>query len=791
MLSTTRHRGTPSSRAGDQGGEVGEKPVLRDSRRRWPNLLLLGLAVLLVGWLCISRGWGAAQPVLAIAATLIIPGELLLRALPGEWRLSTLERFAVSVALSYVVGVVLAGGLAELGILNGRGLLAAALGFVVLVALGWRRWRPPAVSVAPTVTSFLIIVVAGAATSVLFHLYPYVGDRIFLGQLDVSMDVLRAGHVPSSSFAFGHAVTFPVNYVFYSFFLAWPIHLSGGTGYPAWSELAAALRGVHLVLFASFWMLVGRELLRVSGSRRPIVACWVALPVLMLLNLDVQGKFREALVEGFAMALGAVALWAVMRWTREGDRRAALVAFALIACLVGTHLPALVSTMLFCGAWLMVADGSARAAHLSRRGSLFLWLRRLVLRIGFLVAALAVGGVALRAATGHSPVALTDTAISEGSSNGTATLRALKLLIDLPLARFDSNESLLSRRWGATALFVVGPYVWATVVVGGLALIGLVVTRRRPALRGLAWCGIAGLSVLAYCGAGMLLSGDSLMPANVIMRNTFYIWIPLCCAILIGLQGLVEAVEKVVAGRSRLIPLGALVAPLILVVAIVPLVQEKGHRVDSSGWIARRNLTPDGLTALRWVAHHTPRNARVALSETSYGTRLYTDRTMVTEGKATIESPLVVAAANDVIAESIEFFLPVRSPQLFIHHHIDYLVAGSNLTRGLGSLAGTPVLRGYPQLNRFPFRLFRSKVPYLKGVFSAGGVRVYKVIPGRLPTFQEREVKHGEPIPACRVQLCITRVVYDGPVRCGLKHLSSESRVCLVRTRGPAESARF
>jgi hypothetical protein len=791
MVTATSHRRSASRDAGDPKAEPPETPLLRSSWRRWPNLVLMGLAVLLVGWVFVSGGWQAGRADLAIAATLILPGELLLRVAPGPWRLSTLERFAVSVALSYVIGVVLAGALAELGILDGRGMLAAALVFAVLAGLSRRRWRPPAVSFAPTATAFLIIVVAAAASSALYHVYPYVGDRIFLGQLDVSLDVLRAGHVPSASTAFDHAAVFPVNYVFYGFFLAWPSHLSGGTGYPAWSELAAALRGAHLALFASFWMLVGRELLRICGRGVPKIACWAALPLLMLLNLNVQGKFREALVEGFAMALGAVALWAVMRWTRDGDRRAALVAFALIASLVGTHLPSLVSTMLFCGAWLVVADESGRATHLTRGRSVYLWLRRLALRGGFLVAALAVGGLALRTATGHSPVALTNTAISSGSSNGPATLRALKLLIDLPLARFTSTESLLNRRWDATALAVVGPYVWAAVLVGVLALIGLALTPKRQLLRGLAWCAIAALLVLAYCGVGMLVSGGSLTPANVIMRNTFYIWIPFCCAVLIGLQCLIEAVDGLVAGRRRLIPLGALIAPLILVVAIVPLVQDKGSRVVSSGWIARRNLTPDGLTALRWVAHHTPRNARVALSETSYGTRLYTDRTIVTEGKATIESPLVVAAANDVIAESVEFFLPVRSPQLFIHHDIDYVVVGSNLTRGLGSLAGTPVLRGYPQLNRFPFRLFRSKVPYLKGVFRAGAVRVYRVIPGRLPTFQEREVKHGEPIPACRVQLCITRVVYDGPVRCGLKHLSSESQVCLVRTRGPAESARF
>ncbi len=789
--------GTAKSEAAHAAGPVGV-----ERRMRVTTAAVLAIALVLILVALILEGVNGAVAPVAFALLFTLPGGLVRRCVVPQWRLGALESILVDLVVSCAALVVFGAVMAASGSLTSGPVSVLGIAAIAALVVGVRRRGGVNDEWLTAVRAWAVFAAIGAVGVCLFHVEPRIGDRIYLGQLRTSVEVLQAGRIPSTSWTFGAETPFPFNYVFFNVIFA----VVGAAGrlasWPAWERMSAVLRMLQLSVFVMAWYLVGREMLRRFRNGYLAWACSVVLPVILLYNLALRNKFRAPLIEGFAIAILGIAMWSAMRMTAATgtERRTyGAVSGLSVALMIGIHLPVFIEAVGLIGAWLLVArvpsppetsetsERSARTSppRLARRspvrrriGALFRWLMPFAIS--------SAGAIALLGfLTGTNPFSPAADAVSPRLA-----FRAYLFYLGEPLSR-ASIASFQAPRLGAAYTLVRAPYSGVTVVlaiIGGLGLL-FVTFRDRSTWRIMGWWLLAAVFTSVYAALGFYFGRTDVTPWNAVTRNAFYIWVPIAFAICFGVRAVASLVEGRAGrrhrrghrsrrtGRSAVV---ALLATAILVIVLQPMQRDLIPVIREFGWIQQSALTADGQNALVWVSRHTPRNAVVMTSEQTSGTNIITDRRSITEGYATLESRVVTSRAVKTLGAATEFFLPVHSPVVLSERNVQYLISGGPGLYGEPKFGGVPLIVKFyetilPAIGLTPL----EGLPYLRPVYRSGVVTVYRVDRERLPTVTEFEVRGEEAPPPCATDVCIIRRHIDGG-ECPAEQTSAEPGVCLI-----------
>lgn len=733
--------------------------------------------------LCVAavlEGLTGATAALVCAFAFVVPGDALRRAIPVPVPRGVGETIAVDFLGSCVVLVALGGLLNTFGGLT-RGTTVIAAVVAVGALFGYARARNGRSKGVPTSLRAIALTLIFSAVSVcLFHIAPHIGDRIFLGQMRTSIEIVQHHQIPSTTWTFGARTPFPINYVFYDLIFGVMALLGGFHDWAGWKLLAGALRLEQLGLFAIVWYLVGRAVLRRFPSNLLTKVCAFALPALLLFNLGLINKFREPLVEGFGVVVLGVALWARLRSENEpASTRRWYLALSVVgaALLAGIHFPVFSEAVFLIGPLVVIGSGTALAGDLASR--LKAVARAAAPYIGGTVVALIV----MQVLAGATPLTLASDPVSRR-----VVFRAYLLYLGDPLTTRTLSDFVM-QRWSSSFLLTQGPFTDTAAVVGIVALIGIVVIglRVRAERRIIAWLLLTSFLTSLYVGSGFLWGRTVVTPWNAITRNAFYIWFPIVIAGVLGVRVALTAVEfrrvdrpvrRKVKSGVRVIALAALIFGLLY-----PFASAYWTTFTDNGWIIQSQMTPDGERALRWVSDHTPSRSVILTSEDTFGSSLVSRREMVTEGFATLESGPVTRAAVKNLTEATEFLLPVHAPRILVEQRVDYVVARSGVY--------VPAeLGGYPLLGNYYARLLPvlsgsvlEQVPYLHLMHRSGAIGVYRVARNEIPPTSTVSIGPDQAPPPCLSGVCL---VYQRIRRgnCPPEQTSTERNLCIIRQVG-------
>lgn len=736
-----------------------------------------GVALLTVAVAAGLEGLTGATVVFVCAFAFVVPGDAFRRAVRAPALHGVLETMAVDFVASCAVLIALGGFLAAFGgLTRGKVLLltAVVLAGLVACAIGGANRTTGA---SASVRAFCLMLILASVSVCLFHIAPQIGDRIFLGQMRTSIELVQHRQIPTTTWTFGARTSFPINYVFYNLIFGLMTKFGGLDGWTAWKLLAAALRLVQLGVFVIVWYLAGRALLRRFRPNLLTTVCAAAIPAVLLFNLGLINKFREPLVEGFGIILLGVALWSRLR--ANGERRAARSWFSglsvlAVALLVGIHFPVFSEAVFLIGSLVVIGAVSGPARTI--RSKLAAAARVAGLYVGATVGAL----IAMQVLVGATPISVASDAVSRRTA-----FRAYLLYLGDPLTTRSLRDFVL-QRWSSSFLLTQDPFTDTAVTIGVVALVGLVViaVRIREERAVIVWLVGAATLTAAYVGLGFFFGRTVITPWNAVTRNAFYLWFPITIAGALGLRVALTAVEarttdgvirsKVRSG-ARLITVLALVGGLV-----VPFLSAYWKTFSENGWILQSQMTPDGERALQWLADHSPAQSVVLTSEDTFGSSLVTQRRIVTEGFATLESGPVTRAAVKTLTQATEFFLPAHSPQILLEQHVDYVVgrSGAYLPGELG---------GYPLLGNYGGRLLPvlsetllEQIPYLHAVVRFGAVVIYHVERGEIPPTTIVALGPGQPAPPCTAGVCLEyQRMRSGD--CPPEQTSTERDLCIIR----------
>jgi hypothetical protein len=713
----------------------------------------------------------AALSLVAVAFLLTMPGDVLRRAAVPRWRLHPLWLAAVDVLLSMVVLIAIGLSLAAAGRFSmvGLGLVVAMAGFGLIA---WLR-RGVAIQARATLGVFAAVGVLAGAGIVLLSLKQTVPDRIALGQLDTAVEVAKLGAIPELASSFGSTVAFPTHYLFYDVVMGTLLIASGSTTGQGLLELMAALRVPTAAWLGLCLTLAGMDFLAIAIPRSQRFGPWlrlalgVTLPAVALFNIVIEAKVREALTEGIALGLLGLGLAAAFRATDGHGRRRfrwSVIAGSAIGVIAGTHLPALAGAALILGPWFALALLAALAAearpHLGdaqvgrragRRLAALIWrfAPMVAIPLGALLAYDIVGGGTLGRLLGG--------AVGQGASDPAAAFRALLLLSADPLSRATPAE-FLQRYLQPGQMFVDPAFgaLAASLLGLGAAMLALSlgdVTWRVPV-----WIAIGVAGTLLYADSAVLIGATTIEPWNAIMRNSYYVWLPLAFVGLLGAASVPMALNSV-AGRFRRGTRWVWLAPMVgiaLVAAMVlqPVARAEARQIRGVGWLTAGQMTPAGFRALTWLAQNTPFDAVVLMPEVTYGSELIAGRTILSEGKGTLESSEVTAAAIRTLDATIAFYLPSHDPSILIDGAVDYVVAFGEGPYAQPQFGGLPLLRSY--IARVSGLEPMSALAYLTEVHRDTGVVIYAVARERVPAIQVDQVPSRDaPAPPCTHERCL------------------------------------
>ena len=276
------------------------------------------------------------------------------------------------------------------------------------------------------------------------------------------------------------------------------------------------------------------------------------------------------------------------------------------------------------------------------------------------------------------------------------------------------------------------------------------------------------------------------------MRNAFYVWVPIAFLALFGVASVVRLVTVRIERRSPAShgagPWAGAVLSLAVVAAVAaPVVVKQAGDVARLGWLSPSRLTPAGLDALRWLADNTAPDSRILTPEVTFGSQLVAERELVTDGKGTLESPTVTAAAVAVLDGMGRFFLPARDPSVLSDYEIDYVLTVGDGIYKPGQFGGTPLLTSYVARLADVRATPLAELPYLRLVYERGDARIFRVLPDRLPTLQVDDLVAGAKLPPCRAELCLAYL--RGSTGCAKTKLTTELDVCVVVRKRPAAGA--
>lgn len=753
---------------------------MRRRRDSVATLAVGAVALLALFVATVLEGLTGASAALVCAVAFVVPGDALRRAIPAPVPHGVGETIAIDFLGSCVVLVALGGLLNTLGALT-RGTTVIVTLVVVVALFGYARGRGGRTKGVPTSLRAVGLTLTFSAISVcLFHIAPHIGDRIFLGQMRTSIEIVQHHRIPSTTWTFGAHTAFPINYVFYDLIFGVITLLGGFHEWTGWKLMAGALRLEQLGLFAIVWYLVGRAVLRRFPSNLLTKVCAFALPALLLFNLGLINKFREPLVEGFGVVVLGVALWARLRSDDEpSSTRPWYLGLSVlgVALLAGIHFPVFSEAVFLIGPLVVIGSGTALATDISSR--LKAIARAAAPYIGGTVGAL----IAMQVLAGATPITLASDPVSRR-----VAFRAYLLYLGDPLTT-RSLSAFVMQRWSSSFLLTQDPFTDTAAVVGIVALIGILAIglRLRAERRVIAWLLLTSFLTSVYVGTGFLWGRTVVTPWNAITRNAFYIWFPIVIAGILGLRVALTAIEfrrvdrpvrRKVKSGTRVMALAALLFGLLY-----PFASAYWATFTDNGWIIQSQMTPDGERALRWVSDHTPAHAVILTSEDTFGSSLVARRQMVTEGFATLESGAVTRAAVKNLTEATEFLLPAHAPRILVEQHVDYVVARSGVY--------VPAeLGGYPLLGNYYSRLLPvlssivlDQIPYLHLVHRSGAVGVYRVARNEIPPTSMVSIGPDQTPPPCASGVCLAyQTIRRGD--CPPEQTSTERNLCIIRQVG-------
>ena len=739
------------------------------------------VAALTLSLAAILEGLTGATVVFVCAFAFVVPGEALRRAVRAPALHGVFETMAVDFVGSCAVLVALGGFLNAFGgLTRGKALLLTVVVLAGLLACAIGS-ADRTTGASASIRAFSLIMILGSVSVCLFHIAPQIGDRIFLGQMRTSIEIVQHRQIPARTWTFGARTSFPINYVFYDLIFGLMTKFGGLNGWAAWKLLAAALRLVQLGLFAIVWYLAGRTVLRRFPPNLLTTVCAAALPAVLLFNLGLINKFREPLVEGFGIILLGVALWARLR--ADGEPTATRSWFAGlsvlgVALLVGIHFPVFSEAIFLIGALVVVGTASGPAQTV--RSKLASAARVAGLYVAGTVGAL----ITMQFLVGATPISVASDAVSRSTA-----FRAYLLYVGDPLTN-RSLRDFVMQRWSSAFLLTQDPFTDAAVMIGIVALIGIVIiaVRIRDERAVILWLVGAAMLTAVYVGLGFLFGRTVITPWNAVTRNAFYIWFPIAIAGALGLRVALTVVEarrtdglvrRKLRTGARVITILALVVGLVL-----PFFTFYRKTFSENGWILQSQMTPNGERALQWLADHSPPRSVVLTSEDTFGSSLVSQRRMVTEGFATLESGPVTRAAVRSLTQATEFLLPAHSPQILVEQHVDYVVgrSGAYLPAELG---------GYPLLATFWNRLLPvlsetllEQIPYLHEVRRFGAVGIFRVQRDEIPPTTIVRLEPGQAVPPCTVGVCLEYQRIRSGV-CPPAQTSTERDLCIIRNVAP------
>ena len=783
------------------GRGPGREPEAIARRHRWVSTMqvvgalatpTLAVAATAAAWLAYGRR-GLITPIIG-GVLMTVPGDLIRRALGLRWPSSSLGIAAANIALSMGALVVVGSPLLLARSFTQTWIITALIAGAAAAAIPISR-RPLARSGLVTSVAITLVVVAVFAIGMLtLELRPYVGSRISLGQYEGVVMIANAGEVPERALAFDTDTDFPIHYLFFDIVVGSILLVGSHDLYSEQLQLLASLRVVFLALFGVGWYLAGRVFLRsVLGVER--TWNWIAavLPLLLVLNRVVYGKYREPLTEGLGVAVIGVGLWALIT-TTDGDESerlaSAVVGAVALGLLPGISLPALAGAAFLIGSWVIVTTVSRSSARSTGETSPVSVLRS----SGWGVAIGPIVGLVLYDRIGRGALSdLLGGSIESAATNPGQSFQAGLMLVGRHLSNETPREAVASAA-GSANMFVSGA-AWLVVVALGV-IAALSITRWRPSRwRWLGWLVGTIAVLLAYTRIGVLFAGVEVTPWRTMTRSAFYVWVPVAMFLLIGLgYSMVRASRAFTRGgdrpprRTRALGIAAGLVAFVAGAASLPTLATATANVRDHGWILTSQLSDPGHATLRWISKNLPEIARLMTSEITYGSALVAERHVVTEGKGTVEDSVVTAATIEVIGGAIEFFLPARDPRVLSELAVDYLVAPSEGVYRKAHLGGRSMLRSMVARVRRAEAVPLADLPYLSVVHVDGDVVVYQVDLTRLSDIQDDGFHNDRStLAGCRTKLCIAHLA--APVGgCSRTQISSSRDYCIL-TRTNARSA--
>lgn len=700
------------------------------SRRRLTAIAGISLSVgaLAVGWVVWDLGHGAALKVVVFAGLLSIPGGIARRALLGPHS----ESLPVGALADAVWSMAVLVGIGSVAAVTGNfrvvTLGVGLVGVTVLLGAMWQRRssvRVDLTRIGASAAGLLAVCVLGL---VFYKLRPYIGDRIFLGQMETAVQLFSLGEIPNELPAFGADVAFPRHYLFYDFVIGAGALLGRVDSYTELIMISTILRTVVFALFVLSWAVVGvRFVGRIHRDKSKYVGS--ALPPLLLLNITLWNKYREALAEALAIGLIGVALGFLVASSNAvgSSRKSLLITASLSLGLIpGIHLPAFVAGVILVSAWMVVESLRTHGVNLRH---VMIVLAGPVL--GLILFELVGGGVVSSLVGGAA-----STLVSPEDS-----LRAVGMFVGDPHSQMTAIEFLRTRLSIDTVLVVAASLPVVAVLIA-LGIVGVIRRRDWPLAL---WVLISTGCTAAYVAVPFLAEVEGVSPWNAIVRNVFYIWFPIAIGILTGV-GLLFGGGRHLRGRSSpLRGVGAVAAAWLA--SVGALVIANPPEAMAAHWLNAPTMSEPGHEALRWSAANLPADALVMTSEVTYGTHLIVERELLTEGKGTLESNNVTKVAIETLSQAAEFFLPVHNPRIL--SRVDYIITYAEGIHGVGNFGGIPILRELETRVR-DVGPNLDQLPYLELIYSDRGVRIFKVLQEGLPS-----VGSG---PSCGADVC---VVYD------------------------------
>ena len=114
----------------------------------------------------------------------------------------------------------------------------------------------------------------------------------------------------------------------------------------------------------------------------------------------------------------------------------------------------------------------------------------------------------------------------------------------------ESAAEYLSRYIVPEVMYTAQRYAGLAALLVASGLVGFAFADRRQAAPVIAWAILATGSAGLYGYSGYLIGADTIAPWNAVMRNSFYVWVPLACFGTIGLAGIVLAASGDARTRS-------------------------------------------------------------------------------------------------------------------------------------------------------------------------------------------------------------------------------------------------